>query len=60
MTEHETVGTWNPSYERRVIPLLAVGFGLVGLDRNIIAPLFPVMVEDLGLSYQDLGNLVAD
>ncbi|MGW0712396.1 MFS transporter [Streptomyces sp. NPDC002643] len=42
-------------YEVRIVSLLAVGFGLVGLDRNIIAPLFPSMVEDLGLTYQDLG-----
>ncbi|MGP4087051.1 MFS transporter [Streptomyces sp. KR55] len=42
-------------YEVRIVALLAVGFGLVGLDRNIIAPLFPAMVEDLGLTYQDLG-----
>ncbi|MET9692635.1 MFS transporter [Streptomyces sp. NPDC006514] len=42
-------------YEVRIVALLAVGFGLVGMDRNIIAPLFPAMVEDLGLTYQDLG-----
>ncbi|MGW9438624.1 MFS transporter [Streptomyces sp. NPDC055607] len=42
-------------YEVRIVTLLAVGFGLVGLDRNIIAPLFPAMVEELGLTYADLG-----
>lgn len=42
-------------YEVRIVLLLAIGFGLVGLDRNIIAPLFPAIVRDLGLSYQDLG-----
>ncbi|MEV7891183.1 MFS transporter [Streptomyces sp. NPDC002817] len=42
-------------YEVRIVVLLAIGFGLVGLDRNIIAPLFPAMVKDLGLNYQDLG-----
>lgn len=47
--------SWDPAYERRAVILLALGFGLVGLDRNIIAPLFPVIVEDLGLTYQDLG-----
>jgi MFS family permease len=35
-----------------------LGFGLVGLDRWIIAPLFPSMMKDLHLNYQDLGNLV--
>lgn len=46
---------WDTSYEFRAITLLAVGFGLVGLDRFIINPLFPVIAEDLGLTYQDLG-----
>jgi MFS family permease len=35
-----------------------LGFGLVGLDRWIIAPLFPFMMKDLHLGYQDLGNIV--
>ena len=47
--------SWDRNYERRAVPLLAVGFGLVGLDRFIIMPLFPVIAEDLGLTYQDLG-----
>lgn len=47
--------SWDPSYERKAVTLLAIGFGLVGLDRWIIAPLFPVMAEDLGLSYGALG-----
>lgn len=46
---------WDRNYEWRAVSLLSVGFGLVGLDRFIINPLFPVMAEDLGLSYQDLG-----
>ncbi len=48
-------GNWDKSYERKAVPLLAVGFGLVGLDRFILNPLFPVMADDLGLDYQDLG-----
>ncbi|MEM9879361.1 MAG: hypothetical protein AAF862_08800, partial [Pseudomonadota bacterium] len=47
--------TWDRGYEIRAIGLLSVGFGLVGLDRFIIYPLFPVMAEDLGMTYQDLG-----
>jgi MFS family permease len=35
--------------------LLSLAFGVVGLDRFIINPLFPVMIKDLGLDYQDLG-----
>lgn len=46
-------------YELIAIPLLALGFGIVGLDRFIILPLFPVMAQDLGLSYQALGLISA-
>lgn len=46
-------------YERRAITLLALGFGLVGLDRWLITPLFPQMMRDLNLTYQDLGNVTA-
>lgn len=45
-------------YERRVVIILALGFGLVGLDRWIIAPLFPAMMDDLSLDYSDLGNII--
>jgi MFS family permease len=37
--------------------LLGVGFGLVGLDRWIIASLFPVMAMDLGLPEGEIGRL---
>jgi predicted MFS family arabinose efflux permease len=46
------------AYERTTLILLALGFGLVGLDRWIIAPLFPFMMKDLNLSYQELGSLI--
>jgi MFS family permease len=46
------------AYERKTLILLALGFGLVGLDRWIIAPLFPFMMKDLNLSYQELGSLI--
>ena len=45
------------SYEWKAVTLLGLGFGLVGLDRWIIAPLFPFMIKDLNLNYQDQGNL---
>ncbi len=45
-------------YEWKAVTLLTLGFGLVGLDRWIIAPLFPAIMHDFGLSYQDLGNLI--
>ncbi len=46
------------AYERRVVALLTFGFGLTGLDRWIISPLFPTMAKDLHLSYQDMGSLI--
>jgi len=45
-------------YERTAVILLALGFGLVGLDRWIITPLFPAIMADLDLGYDDLGNIV--
>ncbi|MGE0115054.1 MAG: MFS transporter [Steroidobacteraceae bacterium] len=57
--EQSQVGqNWSPSYEWKIVLLLTCGFGLVGLDRQIIAPLFPSMMKDLNLTYQDLGNLI--
>ncbi|MNU38564.1 Hexuronate transporter [compost metagenome] len=50
---------WDSTYEWKAVALLALGFGLVGLDRFIILPLFPVMMRDLNLNYQDLGNISA-
>lgn len=59
---------WDTAYEARAVLLLGLGFGLAGLNRWIIAPLFPCMVPSgtapgcgapgLGLDYQAIGNLV--
>ena len=46
---------WDTAYEWKAVMLLSIGFGLVGLDRFMIQPLFPVMMEDLNLTYQDIG-----
>ncbi|MEO0465662.1 MAG: MFS transporter [Pseudomonadota bacterium] len=46
---------WDNGYEYRVVGLMAAALGLVGLDRYFLFPLFPVISEDLGLTYQDLG-----
>ena len=51
-------GSWDTAYERKAVLLLGLGFGLVGLDRWIIAPLFPFMLADLGLNLQDQGNII--
>lgn len=48
---------WDVRYEWRAVLLLSLGFGLVGIDRFMIMPLFPVMMKDLGLTYQDLGHI---
>src|ERR1700691_5911201 len=50
--------SYDRSYQWKAVTLLGLGFGLVGLDRWIIAPLFPAMMKDLHLGYQDLGNLI--
>lgn len=49
---------WDTSYEWKIIFLLSLTFGLVGLDRFILPVLFPSMMGELGLTYEDLGNLV--
>jgi len=49
---------FDTSYEWRAVLLLFLGFGLVGLDRWMIAPLFPAIMHDLRLTYQDLGDAV--
>jgi MFS family permease len=49
--------TWDTAYEWRAVALLGAGFGLVGLDRWIIAPLFPFIAADLGLADGDVGRL---
>ena len=46
------------AYERKTLILLGLGFGLVGLDRWIVAPLFPHMMRDLNLNFQQLGSLI--
>ena len=38
-----------------ILILLTLGFGLVGLDRFMILPMFPVLASSLHLDYQDIG-----
>jgi MFS family permease len=52
-----TSQTWDTSYEWKAVVLLGLGFGLVGLDRWIIAPLFPFIAADLGLAEGEIGRL---
>lgn len=53
-----TSAGWDTSYEWKIILVLSLTFGLVGLDRFILPVLFPAFMDELGLTYQDLGNLV--
>ncbi|HEX5536325.1 MAG TPA: MFS transporter [Sphingobium sp.] len=50
---------YNPSYEWKAVVLLSLGFGLVGLDRWIIAPLAPSIMRDLGISLPLINVLIA-
>lgn len=52
-TSHHDIG-----YERKTLVLLGLGFGLVGFDRWLMAPMFPYMMKDLGLDYSQLGSLI--
>jgi MFS family permease len=49
---------WDTGYEWKIILILSLTFGLVGLDRFILPVLFPAFMGELGLTYEDLGNLV--
>lgn len=53
-----TAKSWDSAYEWKAVLMLSLAFGLVGLDRFVLPPLFPSMMQDLHLNYQDLGNLV--
>jgi MFS family permease len=56
-TQAASSGAWDTSYEWKTVALLGIGFGLVGLDRWIIASLFPAMAVDLGLPEGEIGRL---
>ena len=57
MRQVESKG-WDTGYEWKIILVLSLTFGLVGLDRFILPVLFPAFMDELGLTYEDLGNLV--
>ncbi len=43
--------------EGKSVGILALGFGLVGIDRFLISTMYPVIAEDLGLGYGDIGTI---
>ncbi len=47
--------THDSRLEFQAVVVLALGFGLVGLDRFMITTLFPVIAKDLSLDYGDIG-----
>lgn len=53
-----TAKSWDVSYEWKAMLVMSLAFGLVGIDRFILPPLFPAMMQDLHLTYQNLGSLV--
>jgi len=56
---HSSMSDADPAYEWKAVLLLSFGFGLVGLDRWIIAPLAPSIMHDLGISPARINVLVA-
>lgn len=56
---HSPINGADPAYEWKAVLLLSIGFGLVGLDRWIIAPLAPSIMHDLGMSPARINVLVA-
>lgn len=55
--QHDRTPGWDRAYEWKAVALLSLGFGLVGIDRFMIMPLFPIMMKELGFDYQDLGYI---
>ena len=48
---------WNTDYEWKVVLLLGLGFGLVGMDRFVIGPLWGTISTELGLDPGAIGTL---
>ena len=48
---------WDTDYEWKVVLLLALGFGLVGMDRFVINALWNTIAQDLGLDPGAIGTL---
>ena len=48
---------WDTTYEWKIVLLLGLGFGLVGMDRFVIGPLWNTIATDLGLDPGAIGTL---
>jgi MFS family permease len=53
--KHPTDNVRSRRREHLIVAVLALGFGLVGIDRFLITTLFPVIARDLHLDYGDIG-----
>ena len=51
---------WDTGYEWKIILILSLTFGLVGLDRFILPVLFPAFMDELGLTYEEVGDSFSD
>ena len=40
-----------------IVAVMALGFGLVGIDRFLISTMFPTIAHDLHLNYADIGSI---
>ena len=45
--------------EAAIVITMALGFGLVGIDRFLITTMFPTIAQDLHLNYSDIGTIAA-
>lgn len=55
--QHKSRG--DSAYEWKMVWLLAVLFGIVGLDRLVIVYLFPILIPELGLSNTQAGAIAS-
>lgn len=53
----KTTGNPEVAHEMRSVTILALGFGLVGIDRFLISTMFPTIARDLNLGYSDIGTI---
>jgi MFS family permease len=57
MADTQMPARWDTAYEWKVVLLLGLGFGLVGMDRFVIGPLWNTIAADLGLDPGAIGTL---
>lgn len=53
--QHTSTAPMSRRHEIAVVTVMALGFGLVGIDRFLITTMFPSIAADLKLDYADIG-----